>query len=446
MQRFPSTSILCLVLALGALLGGAPFSQAQETEVQEVHPIIYSLDFKKTGSSINFNFFDGGFVIGPYEGSALVGLGSFIFTNTNDGLKEYFLVEESAHMFIAKKGTGRRMVFGGGSIGEAGFSGYQGIGRPTTSLSVPGITLKIASTMKGKALAGADETSLVGTINEPSDGTLSLAGNLYVTASLRTGFTRQANAVEGAGSLADATQLVVDYLEDSGFVRSDPIDASIAATQDGDRFIGIDGEFTVSLTRTSATDSVINYDVGGSATSGTDFTPLSGSVTVPAGDTTATIAVPVIAATSAGDTETVTLTLSSITSGDELLSIDPNNDTATIDLTNGILASITASANGSRSGDTDGEFTVALSSVSITETIISYSVGGTAIEGADYTALTGEVTVPAESGAATIAVAVVPDPGADTTDTVIVTLDAVTTGDGVAIDSSSNEATVELIE
>jgi hypothetical protein len=418
-----------------------------------VHPIIYKLDFDKNGSStINFNFFDNGFVIGPYEGSALVGLGSFIFTLNNS--KEYFLVEDSAHMFIAKKGSAKRMVFGGGSIGEAGFSGYLGTGSVNTSLSVPGITLKIAKSMKGATLAGADETSLLGTINEPADGTLSLAGNIDVKASLREGFTRQANAVEGAGSLADATQLVVDYLESSGFVRSDPIEASIAGTQDGDRITDVDGEFTVSLSRASSTDSTFSYSVDDTSTAvaGTDYTAASitNTVTVPAGDTSATIDIDVITSATAGEPKTLTLSLTGVTDGDALLNIESSTGTASIEITNGPVASIGAGETASRSGS-DSEFTVFISPVSttLTEITLTVTVTGTLgdnISNTDFTELPTSVSIAAESGSTIIPLSLMRGTGADGVGTVTVEIGPVTTPESVTIDSTSSSASIEITD
>ena len=45
---------------------------------------------------------------------------------------------------------------------------------------------------------------------------------------------------------------------------------------------------------TTSTPTVIAYQIAGSATAGSDYTALSGTVTIPAGATSATIDVPVI--------------------------------------------------------------------------------------------------------------------------------------------------------
>ena len=92
------------------------------------------------------------------------------------------------------------------------------------------------------------------------------------------------------------------------------------------------GEFTVTLSNPSDSPTVIAYSVTGSATSGADFAALSGTITIPAGATSGTIDLTVIDDAVVEGIEDVTLTLTSITSGDPQISIDPANDfdTATI--------------------------------------------------------------------------------------------------------------------
>ena len=76
------------------------------------------------------------------------------------------------------------------------------------------------------------------------------------------------------------------------------------------------GQFTVTLSKVSDTDTVVAYTVTGDATPGSDYTALSGTVTIAAGLTTATIDVSLLDDSLLEDHETVTVTLSSITSGD----------------------------------------------------------------------------------------------------------------------------------
>ena len=70
---------------------------------------------------------------------------------------------------------------------------------------------------------------------------------------------------------------------------------SIAGTTDGDE-TGTDGVFTVTQSAESVSDTVISlkYEGASTATNGTDFPAPTLSVTIPAGETTATIPVAVL--------------------------------------------------------------------------------------------------------------------------------------------------------
>ena len=150
---------------------------------------------------------------------------------------------------------------------------------------------------------------------------------------------------------------------------------------------------------TAVSDTVISYTVAGSATPGDDYAPLSGTVTIPAGSTTATIDVTGIVADSLVEgTELVTVTLTAITASDPGITIDAANDSDSIDILDGddrtvIMSGTTDDIEGGR---IDGVFTVTQSTTAVSDTVLSYTVGGTATAGTDYTALSGSVTVPAD--------------------------------------------------
>ncbi|MEE1877655.1 invasin domain 3-containing protein, partial [Altererythrobacter litoralis] len=89
------------------------------------------------------------------------------------------------------------------------------------------------------------------------------------------------------------------------------------------------GVFTVNLSTASATDTVVGYSVAGTATAGTDYTALSGAVTISANTTSATISVPVIDDSLVEGGETVIITLTGVTSGTASLSSTAADLTAT---------------------------------------------------------------------------------------------------------------------
>ncbi len=116
---------------------------------------------------------------------------------------------------------------------------------------------------------------------------------------------------------------------------------SIAATTQGNESGPVNGRFTVSQTEANSSDTVLSYTVAGTATSGSDYTALSGSVTIPAGSTSATIDVPVIDDAIVEAVETVTVSLTGITSGAPDVAIDTSSDEATLQITDNDIAGIT---------------------------------------------------------------------------------------------------------
>ena len=120
----------------------------------------------------------------------------------------------------------------------------------------------------------------------------------------------------GASVGLGATTAVTTTINDN-----DVATVSIAATTDANEAGLVNGLFTVSMTNPSSTDTVINYTVAGSATSGNDFTALSGTVTILAGSTSATISVPVADDSLVEGTETLSVTLTGIVAGDADIAI-----------------------------------------------------------------------------------------------------------------------------
>ena len=74
---------------------------------------------------------------------------------------------------------------------------------------------------------------------------------------------------------------------------NDAATVTIAATDATAAEPADDGRFTVTLSQASATDTVIDYSITGTAANGTDFALLSGQVTILAGALTAFIDVDV---------------------------------------------------------------------------------------------------------------------------------------------------------
>ncbi len=95
---------------------------------------------------------------------------------------------------------------------------------------------------------------------------------------------------------------------------------------------------------------------------------------------------------------------------------------------------------------TNGQFTVSLTEVVTTDTTVTYTVGGSATPDADYTPLSGTVTILANETSATIDVAVLNDLIEEGTENVIVTLDAITASDPNVVLGTATEATVTIAD
>ncbi|MEZ6089955.1 MAG: S8 family serine peptidase, partial [Pirellulaceae bacterium] len=121
-----------------------------------------------------------------------------------------------------------------------------------------------------------------------------------------------------ANGTEDAVQQATTTIENVNVAT-----VSIAGTTDGEETGPVNGVFTVTQTSIAADDTVLTYSVGGTSDSGSDFTALSGTVTISAGDTQATITVPVIDDELFEGSESLILTLTGITSSSTGVTIDP---------------------------------------------------------------------------------------------------------------------------
>ena len=146
------------------------------------------------------------------------------------------------------------------------------------------------------------------------------------------------------------------------------------------------------MSNPSSQPTTLTYTLGGTATEGSDYSNIvTKTITIPAGQATGTITIPVQTDNIVEGIETVIATLT--TSGNPLVSV--SNSPASINIADNTTAavSVAATKDGAEPG-TAGLFTFTLSNVSTTDTQVSYSVSGTATSGTDYTSIGSTVTIP----------------------------------------------------
>lgn len=195
------------------------------------------------------------------------------------------------------------------------------------------------------------------------------------------------------------------------------------------------GAYTSSETATVVTYQILTGNPDDAA-SGPDYTPLTGTVTIAANQTSALITVAANDDNLIEETEKVRIKLLNVSSGAGDITISKTADQGFVSINDNDAGFVSVKATKSpaqdnTASDVDGEFTFFLSQPSATDTVVNYSIGGTATAGAgnDYASLAGSVTIPANSTSATVLVDVFNDNIVEGTETVKVTMTSIASGD-----------------
>lgn len=223
------------------------------------------------------------------------------------------------------------------------------------------------------------------------------------------------------------------------FVRElPPIPAAVSIANSGDgkeAAAPTNGKFKVELSIPSPTPTVVAYTVSAASTATpgigvNDYESLAGTVTIPANALFANIDVLVHDDLTVEATETVVVKLTSIDNVNYI--VDAAADEATVDITDEDTATVSIAATGSAAEPAGiGKFTVTQTNSSSSDTMLSYVVQptSTAAAGLDYVFLSGTVKILAGFTTAEIEVTPLDDSYVEGTETIIVTLTGITSGD-----------------
>lgn len=250
--------------------------------------------------------------------------------------------------------------------------------------------------------AGQTNTDITATI--VNDSTIETGETIIVTLSNPVGAALSINTVH-TYTINDNDQPTI------GFGSSTSAGAeSIASTL-----------IPVSLSAASVSETSVSFTVTGTATGGgTDYTLANGTLTIPAGQTTANVTLTVVNDTTDELDETVIITLSSPVNA--TLSATPTHTYTIQDNDNPTVQFSSASASALENA-TPVLVGVTLSATPAAEVQVTYTVTGTATGGGvDYTLANGTLTVPVGQISANISLVIVDDAIADPNETVIVTL------------------------
>ena len=232
-------------------------------------------------------------------------------------------------------------------------------------------------------------------------------------------------AVDSANNVATVT------IEPPGNVS---VPSAVSASE------GSSASVTVTLSAAQSAAVTVPFTLGGSATSGTDYTaPSPLSVTIPAGDTSAAISIPILDDGSWETAETFTVTLSDPAGS---VGLDNANKTTTVTIT-GALVSVPSAVTAEEGDLTSALVTVSLNQKASTALTVPFTLTAGTATSTDYTAPSPlSVTIPANSSSATISIPIPDDGTAEVAETFTVTLSDPT--GTVAVDGTNNAATVTI--
>lgn len=214
---------------------------------------------------------------------------------------------------------------------------------------------------------------------------------------------------------------------------NEPIVTVTASTATAREAIGnnitTNGVFTFTRTGGSnAASLTVPYTIAGTATAGSDYTTLTGTVVIPAGSGSITVPVAVLSDAIAEDAETVIVTLAPGGTPAFRLGAQATR-TATVTIQDN-APTISVSATRSTAAETGPSATAQPGTFRFTRTggntslaqTVSYQVTGTATNGTDYTTLSGTAVIPVGQTFVDVNVAPIADVLGESAETVIVTI------------------------
>ena len=301
--------------------------------------------------------------------------------------------------------------------------------------SLPNLTLKASTNSVGEndstdysfTLTRTGDTTTNLTVILSLSGSADLGNDFTLSPALRPG-TNVVDIPAGSNTLAftfraindgqveDPETAILTIVEDPGYVAGELGTATItildddAASRPGVSVTSINSVLsengmdngTFRFTRTGSTQAPLTvfYSTSGTATPGTDYTTLLGTVVIPAGSISTTVQFQPIDDKDVEPAETVIVSLTPNAS----YAINGSPALATIFDDDLLTVTIFPSDNGASEPSGSGSFTIKREGDLSGNLLVFYTIAGTAVNGLDYEILTGSATIPA--GAASVEVAI----------------------------------------
>jgi chitinase len=307
------------------------------------------------------------------------------------------------------------------SVGDAsmveGSSGTRTLSFTASLSAASGKTVTVQyTTADGSASAGSDYTSKSGTLTFLA-GSTSQGVSIAVSSDALAEFDETLRLV-----LSNPASATLGDSEGVGTILDDDVlsigDVAIAEGDSG----AASAIFTISLAMPLSAEVRLNYaTANGSASAGNDYVAASGTIIFAPGETSQTIAVPVIGDRSDEANETILLNLSSPV-GVQLVDTQAVATISDDDAAPEVVVSDVTIVEGN-SGTKNLSFTVSLSAASSQTVTVQYATAdGTAVAGSDYIAKSGTLTFFTGSVSQTVNVTVNGDAAQEANETVLLHL------------------------
>ncbi len=315
----------------------------------------------------------------------------------------------------------------GPTLPYAGFAATASSASESAGTAVMWVTLSTPATEPlsvdyavtgGTAVSGTDFVLANGTLNfavgdSALPVTITITNNTIVQSN-RTVVLTLSNPV----SAALDTQTVHTFT----IVDDDLPLVSIVANQPNATEAGVAGQFTVSRTGPTTAALAVNFSTTGStATSGTDYTSIGTSVTIPIGQSSAVINVNPLQDALSEVTETVLVTL---TTNAAYTVGSPSTATVNIADDDRPIVNIAANLPNAAEGGASGQFTITRSGATAAAITVNLAISGTATNTTDYTTLPTSVAFAANQTTALLNVVPVNDALIEGPETILVSLNS----------------------
>lgn len=201
------------------------------------------------------------------------------------------------------------------------------------------------------------------------------------------------------------------------------------------------GSFRIDRGTITSQALTVNYTLRGTATNGVDYQTLSGSATIPAGSQYVDVTVTAIATSTITGYQSIIIDLlpgglySLGVSQEATLTVEQDSNLP-------VVSVVTTSPNVTEDGTTSGTVQISRTGGTSSSLDVNYQMGGSAVNGVDYSFLSGTATIPAGQTSTTITITGIPTGMVEPTKTIIL---AIQSNSIYLIDDVSSQAQVNLL-